>query len=93
MKKVRQTGGFNNKAAAKNSQAWWKARGYGARIRKVSGGYVVDLYQQGGVMVTLNQGWPGRAEAVKAAKDLNKIGYKARASKKKINGYYRVIIK
>ena len=45
MKKVRQTGLFNNKEAAKNSQSWWKNKGYGARIRKVSGGYVIDLYK------------------------------------------------
>jgi len=45
MKKVKQTGVFKSKAAAKNSQAWWKIRGYGARIRKVADGYVVDLYK------------------------------------------------
>lgn len=45
MKKVKQTGKFSSKEAAKNSQAWWKQRGYGARIRKLSDGYVVDLYK------------------------------------------------
>lgn len=45
MKKVRQTGVHSNKPAAKNSQAWWKRQGYGARIRKVSNGWVIDLYK------------------------------------------------
>lgn len=44
-KKVRQTGVFKYKEQAKKSQAWWKARGYGARLRKVSDGWVVDLYK------------------------------------------------
>jgi len=45
MRKVRQTGAFNNKPAAKNAQKWRKRQGYGARIRTVSNGYVVDLYK------------------------------------------------
>lgn len=45
MKKVRQTGKFDYKQQAKNAQTWWKNKGYGARIRKVSGGFVVDLYK------------------------------------------------
>ncbi len=45
MRKVRQTGVFSPKAPAKNSQAWWKKQGYGARIRRVKNGYVVDLYK------------------------------------------------
>jgi len=45
LKKVRQTGVFTSKAAAKNAQKWWKSRGYGARLRKVADGYVLDLYK------------------------------------------------
>ena len=45
MRKVRQTGVFQNKHAAKGSQEWWKKKGYGARIRPVKDGYVVDLYK------------------------------------------------
>jgi len=42
-------------------------------------------------MATSSQGWPTQEEAAKAARKLRGIGYKARASKTKIRGYYRII--
>ena len=45
MKKTRQTGVFKDKQSAKHAAEWWRARDYGARLRKVSGGYVIDLYK------------------------------------------------
>ena len=44
-------------------------------------------------MATSRQGWVTRKEAVEAARKMRGIGYKARASKGKIGGYYRVIYK
>jgi len=44
-KKVRQTGVFKDKKSAKHAAEWWRARGFGARLRKVSDGYVLDIYE------------------------------------------------
>lgn len=42
-------------------------------------------------MPTSPQGWETRKEAAEVARKLRRVGYKARVSKNKIKGYYRVI--